>query len=164
MRDAAVNSRIQQLGHLQFMSGIVPRVQETHSHCFCAARGYFPGDGFRLKWIQRSVYLAGSEQPFLDFEREMSWDQRFRTFEPDIVRIGAIASANLVYVPRAPGDDERGTGAFAFQYGVDRDSGPMHKGIDRIHTHTGFLEAFANSLLQACGSGRAFGTQQPAGR
>ena len=71
MRDAAVDCRIQQFGHPRFVSGIVPRVQKTHSHGFYAAGGHLPGDCFRLNVVQRNVNLAGSEQPFLDFEREM---------------------------------------------------------------------------------------------
>ena len=74
MRDATVGFRIQQLGHPRFVNGIVPRMQETHRHGFDAAGGHLPGDCFRLSAIQRNVNFAGSQQPFVDFEREMPRD------------------------------------------------------------------------------------------
>ena len=78
--------------------------QEAHGHCFYAARVHLPRDRFRLNGIQRSLNLACSQQPFLDFEGKMSRNQRFRTLEPDIVGIRPIASSNLVDVPRTFGD------------------------------------------------------------
>src|ERR1035438_5186547 len=107
--------------------------------------------------------LAGSEQPLLHFERKMPWNQGLGTLEPDIVSIGAIASSNLVYVPGAFCDDERGTCAFTFQHGIDRNRGSMHKGIDRIHADARLLDAVVNSLFQTRGRGRTFGTEQPPG-
>src|SRR3989442_11973315 len=103
-------------------------MQETYGHSLGGAGSHLPGDRFRMNGIQWSVNLAGSQQPFLNFEREMSWDQGFRTLEPDIVSIRPIASTNLIYVPGAPGDDKRGTRAFAFQDNIDRDSRSMHEG------------------------------------
>ena len=100
--------------------------------------------------------LAGSEQAFLDFEREVARDQGLRTLEPDIVGIGPIASTDLVDVARAFGDDERGARAFTFQDRIDRDRGSVHKRVDRVHTDTGFLDAVVNPLLQTRRSGRAF--------
>src|SRR5437764_1074743 len=93
----------------------------------------------------------------------MSRNQRFGTLEPDIVGIGPIASANFINVPSAFSDDEGGARAFTFQHRVDRNGGPMHKRIDRIHIHTGLLQAILNSVFQGWRGGWTFGTQQPAG-
>jgi hypothetical protein len=49
-------------------------MKKTHGHSFSAAGGDLRGDRLRLKDIQRSVYLSAGEEPFIDFECEVSWN------------------------------------------------------------------------------------------
>src|SRR5215831_12506900 len=108
------------------MCRIVPRVQQTDGNGFSSARSHLSGDVRRLNGIEWNMNFAGSKQPLLNLEREVPWNQRFGTFEPDVVRLGPIAAPDFVYIARALRDDEGGPGALTFQNGVDRNRGSMH--------------------------------------
>ena len=164
MRDAAIGFRIgvQQPGHVRFVNRVVPRVEETNGYGFGSAVRHLFRDALSLNCVQRSVNLAAREQPLLHLEDQMPRHQRLRTLEPDIVGVGPISAADLIYVACAFGNDQGGTSAFPFQYGVDRNRRSVNKGIDGSDTRAALLQAVANPVFQTCRSGRGFGAQQPA--
>jgi hypothetical protein len=126
-------------------------MQEADRNRFDPGGAQLAGDGLDLPLVHRPDHLTRGIEALVHLERHFAPGQRLRSMEEQIERFDAVAAADRIDVPEAPGRQQSRLRALAFEHRVDGDRRTVQHFGEPARVAVGEAQAFGDAGGRICG-------------